>query len=197
MFDERKLIKDCLAKDQNAWDVFVERYSSLITSAIYKSLRRHSLPSRNHVEDIFHDVFLSLLENNSRKIRRFKWRCRLGTWLYTIASHITFDYLRNLKRQPEFISLDKVTKEGISLGDKMSNGKPLPDDILEREEENRIVEKIRKNLTHREQLYLRLSNDYGLPSVKIAAALNTTPNNVYQLKHVVMAKLKRMAKELS
>jgi len=148
VFDERKLIKDCLAKNENAWDSFVERYSSLITSAIYKSLRRHSLPSKNHVEDIFQNVFLSLFENNSRKIRRFKWGCRLGTWLYTIASHITFDYLRKQKKTPELISLNGITHDGVSLGDKVPNGKPLPDDILERVEENRIVEKIRKNLTH-------------------------------------------------
>ena len=196
MFDESTLIKGCIARDKKAWNLFVERFSEIIADAIHKSLRKSSFPSNEHFEDVFHTVFVALLDNDSRKIRQFKWRCKLSSWLYIVAANVTFDYLRKFQNRPELVSLDNARENGISLGEEVSSAEPSAIDILEIEEEKRIIGIIRKRLTNREQLYLKLSNDYELPARKIAAILNITANNVYQLKSVIMTKMKKMAKKI-
>ncbi len=72
MSGDTKLIIACLAKDKQAWDIFVDKYSRLICHAIVITLKKHSTAPENQVvDDLFHTVFLSLIEKiikNSVKI---------------------------------------------------------------------------------------------------------------------------------
>jgi DNA-directed RNA polymerase specialized sigma24 family protein len=51
-------------------------------------------------EDIYSSVFLSLIENNFKKLRQFRNKnaCSLTTWLTIITSRMTIDYMRKDKR---------------------------------------------------------------------------------------------------
>lgn len=90
---EVKLLERCIKQDKNAWDVFVEKYSRIISHSIVHTLRIYSFPIENQiVEDLFNTVFLSLLEDNCRKLRQFKWKCKLSSWLHLIAVRATIDF---------------------------------------------------------------------------------------------------------
>ena len=179
--DERKLLDRCLAQDKEAWDTFVETYNRLISHAIAQTLKKYSVSPETHVvDDLFHTVFLSLVENNCKKLRQFQWKCKLSSWLHIIAVRVTIDYLR---KQSEHLSLNGETDEKIPLKERIANGNPLPDELLESKEKERIFEQIKSTLTSRERLFVELYYCRELSPNEIARILNTTTNNVYQLKN--------------
>lgn len=192
--DERKLLEGCLAQDKQAWDTFVEKYNRLISHAIVITLKKYSFTTEDHlVGDLFHTVFLSLIENNCKKLRQFRWKCKLSSWLHIIAVRVTIDYLR---KQSDHLSLNGETDEEIPLKERITNGNPLADELIELKEEERIFEQIKKTLTSRERLFVELYYCRELSAAETARILNTTANNVYQLKSRVREKMKEAAGKL-
>lgn len=192
--DEKDLLKRCLTRDKKAWDIFVESYHPLISHAILQTLEKYSVSSVNQeIPDLFHTVFLSIIENNYKKLRQFQWKCSLSSWLHIIAVRVTVDYLR---KQSEHPSLNGETTAEKSLKDGIANGNPLPDHVIELKEEKRLFQQIKKRLSSKERLFVELCYSRELPSAKIATILKTTENNVYQLKNRVREKMKKIAGEL-
>ena len=188
--DDITLVERCIKQDKKAWDAFVKKYNRLISHSIAQTLKRYYFPFENQiVEDLFHSVFLSLIENDCKKLRQFRWRCSLSSWLHVIAARITIDYLR---KQSPGLSLNGETDDEIPLKDKLTNGNPLPDEMLEHKEEKVIFEQIKKSLTKRELVFLELYYSRELSPIEISKILNTTENNVYQLKSLVRKKMKNV-----
>jgi len=192
--DENDLLKRCLAKDKKAWDIFVERYHPLISHAILQTLEKYSVsPVNQIIPDLFHTVFLSIIEDNNKKLNQFRWKCSLSSWLHIIAVRVTVDYLR---KQSEHPSLNGETAAETSLKEEIANGNPLPDRVIELKEEKRLFQQIKKGLSSKERLFVELCYSRELPSAKIAKILKTTENNVYQLKSRIREKMKKIAGEL-
>jgi len=192
--DEKGLLKRCLAQDKKGWDIFVEQYAPLISHAIIQTLQKYLFVQTSQVvSDLFNTVFLSIMENNCKKLRQFQWKCSLSSWLHLIAVSVTVDYLR---KQPEHISLNRKTGSDGELQDEIPDGSPLPDRVLELEEEERLFLQIKKELTSKERFFVELCYTRELPPTKIARILNITENNVYQLKNRVREKMKKIAGRL-
>ncbi len=60
------------------------------------------------------------------------------------------------------------------------------------EEEKSIFERIKNDLTSTERLFVELCYCRELSSSEIAKTMNTSTNNVYQLKNRVREKLKKL-----
>jgi len=192
--DENTLLEKCLAQDKKAWDVFVERYNRLVYKAIVQTLRKYSVASENQiVEDLFQTVFLSLIEYNYRKLRQFQGKCKLSGWLHIIAVRITIDFLR---KKSIHLSLNGETEQEKSIKERITNGNPLSDELIDQEEEKMIFNKVKNELNAREQLFVELYYSRELSSAKVAKIMNITPNNVYQLKSRVREKMKEIVKNL-
>jgi len=192
--EEKKLLEGCLSRDKKAWDAFVERYKHLISNAILQTLKKYFFdPANQVVPDLFHTVFLSIIEDNYKKLRQFQWKCSLSTWLHLIAVRVTIDYLR---KQSEHLSLNGETTAETSLKEGIADGNPLPDRVIELKDEKRVFQQIKKELTSKERLFVELCFSRELSTTRIAAILNTTQNNVYQIKSRVREKMKKIACEL-
>jgi RNA polymerase sigma-70 factor (ECF subfamily) len=192
--DEKKLLKKCLARDKKAWDTFVERYNHLISHAIVQTLNKYSFAPRDQeVPDLFNTVFLSIIEDDYKKLKQFQWKCKLSSWLYIIAVRATIDFLR---KEPGDLSLNGATPEEKSLREHTTNGNPLPDDIIELNEEKEIIEQTKKMLTSKERFFAELYYICELSPTEIARIMNTTENNVYQLNSRVREKMKKIAEKL-
>lgn len=191
--DERKLLEGCLSQDKESWDIFVETYKGLISYAIVQTLNRYSFaPENQTVDDLLHTVFLSLIEDNHRKFRQFQWKCKLSSWLHIVAVRVTIDYLR---KQSEHPSLNGETDEEKSIKESVANGNPLPDELIELKEEKETLEQIKRSLTSKEQFFGKLCYCYELSPREIARILNTTTNNIYQLKIRVRKKMEKMVEK--
>lgn len=186
--DDKKLLAGCVKGNKKAWDTFVERYSGLIFHAISRTLEKYPFASKDQaLDDLFQHVFLSLMESRCKKLRQFRWKCRLSTWLYTIAVRTT---------------IDTIKKEGKAPGrgdvfSTIADEFPLPDEIVEMKEQNVVFDKIKQGLRPREQLFLKLFYDRELSVSEIASILRITENNVYQLKSRVTLKMKKILDTVS
>jgi RNA polymerase sigma factor (sigma-70 family) len=188
--DEGKLVDGCIRQEKEAWDAFVERYHRLISHSIVQTLRRYCVPLEDQIiEDLFHTVFLSLMEDDFKKLRQFKWKCSLSSWLHLIGVRTTIDYLR---KESKDISLNGETEDEMPLKNRLMNGNPLPDELVEHEEEKAIFEKMKKTLTKREQFFMELYYSRELSPRQISKIMNTSENNVYQLKSLVRRKMEKV-----
>jgi len=191
--DDNSLLEKCLAQEKKAWDSFVDRYNRLIYKSIVQTLKKYSFTIENQiVDDLFQTVFLSLVEFNCKKLRQYKGKCKLSSWLHIIAVRITIDFLR---KQSIHCSLNGETKEEKSIKESIANGNPLPDELIDQEEEKMIFNKIISKLNTREQLFVELYYSRELPSAKVGRIMNITPNNVYQIKSRVREKMKTIVEK--
>lgn len=103
--NERELIELCLKKDKKAWGLFVQKYSGLVYWAIGKRLAASNFKrGESEVEDIFQEVFLSVLKgNNLTQIKDPKF---IPGWLAMVASHKTVDFMRREINRQEELTFD-------------------------------------------------------------------------------------------
>lgn len=103
--NETQLIAQCLNKDKNAWNVFVQRYAKLVYWAIHRRLILSGFHGEQaEIEDIFQEVFVVILEGG--KLRQLRNPQFLPGWLAMIASNKTSDYMRQQMRRGQEIILD-------------------------------------------------------------------------------------------
>ncbi|MBF0595222.1 MAG: sigma-70 family RNA polymerase sigma factor [Candidatus Omnitrophica bacterium] len=102
--DDAELTSRLFAGDKSAWKEFVALYSKPIYGAIEHTLIKYHVSVKKTHEtglqgDIFHDIFLTLIESNFAAIRGFEGRnnCRLKSFLRTHATSRTIDYLNKIK----------------------------------------------------------------------------------------------------
>jgi len=194
LFDEKALLKRCLEDDKRAWDTFVERYNRVIYGAIVQTLTKYSFSEKNQViEDLFQTVFLSLIEFNFKKLRQFQGKCKLSSWLHIISARIAIDFLRKKKEQ---FSLNGETDQEKSFKEGLTNGKPLPDDLLNQKDEQKLYEIIKNQLNARDRLFVELFYVKELSPAEVSKIMNITPNNVYQIKNRVRNTMAKIAKDL-
>ncbi|MDD5505293.1 MAG: sigma-70 family RNA polymerase sigma factor [Candidatus Omnitrophica bacterium] len=115
--DDLRFVQACVKGDKQSWDEFLSRYSRLIYNYIYSVLavKGRSLPTEQ-VEDIFQEIFYSLIKDNYKKLTSYQGRngCSLASWLRQVTINFTIDYLRKLK---PMLSIDIEVEEGYSLKD--------------------------------------------------------------------------------
>jgi len=126
--DDLRFVQACVKGDKQSWNEFLSRYSRLIYNYIYSVLavRGRNLPVEQ-VEDIFQEIFYSLIKDNYKKLSTYQARngCSLASWLRQVTINFTIDYLRKLK---PMVSIDSEIEPGFSLKDIL---KDLSGDALE------------------------------------------------------------------
>ena len=190
--DDRILINSCISGDKDAWGLFVDQFRVVVESAIIKTFQRYSFHDDDAIADLFQNIFISLIDNDFKKLRQFKGKSKLSSWLYAVSVNAAIDFLRVSKNH---LSLDHETEHGVNLQDTLANENPGPDTQLELNQEKQIFEEMKKELAPREKLFFDLYYVRELSVEKIASILNTNANNVYQLNSVVKNKMKKIAQK--
>jgi len=80
-----------LAGDRRAFDELVERYQRRLLNFVYRSIG-----DRERGEDLVQEVFIRV----HRHLHRFDQSKKFSTWIYTIASNLAKNELRNRSRNP-------------------------------------------------------------------------------------------------
>ena len=99
---DSELVVRCLAADQNAWRILVERYSRLV----YSIPRRYGLSSAD-VEDVFQTVFSRF----SRRLPLLRDPSRVPAWLIQTATRESW---RVRKKTARGVQIDPATIETAS-----------------------------------------------------------------------------------
>src|SRR5476651_1443802 len=147
--DDATVVTSFLGGEERAFQELVERYQTRLLNFIYRTIG-----DRERAEDLVQEVFVRVY----RHLGRFDRSKKFSTWIYTIASNLAKNELRNRSRNP------------LVLFTSMTNGwedeeRPLefedptsrPDDLFRKRHVRELVESSVSQLPthHREVFVLR------------------------------------------
>lgn len=168
----------------------MERFSGLVYFSICHLLRTRgtTLPA-DLIGEVHNAIFLSLLEDDCRRLRRFSGRCKLSHWIKVVSVNRTIDFLR--KQRPD-VPLDDPNSEGRAVLDRLTWDRPDPEEEAMRSERSRVLGRAVARLSPADQLLLRLIYIEGEPGEVVARALGTTVGAVYTRKNRLRKRLATM-----
>ena len=89
--DDTALVNAFLMGENRSFDVLVERYQARLLNFVYRIIG-----DRERAEDLVQEVFIRV----HRHLGRFDRSKKFSTWIYTIASNLGKNELRNRARNP-------------------------------------------------------------------------------------------------
>jgi RNA polymerase sigma-70 factor (ECF subfamily) len=192
---ENDLLKACINGDKYAWDLFVERYTNLVYHTIQKTLKICSTDFLyQDIEDLHNNIFLSLIEENYKKLRQYKGinKCSVSSWIMVIATNATINFIT---RRKQHFSLEDSRDDNKSLSDIL----PAPDksviDQIDESERYTLLEELLKELSVNDKLFLQYYYVDEISPEEIAGILNVTVSAIYSKKSRIIEKLREIAKK--
>ena len=88
---DAEVVATYLAGERRAFDELVERYQRRLLNFVYRTIG-----DRERGEDLVQEVFIRV----HRHLHRFDQTKKFSTWIYTIASNLAKNELRNRSRNP-------------------------------------------------------------------------------------------------
>jgi len=89
--DDSRVVAAHLAGDTQAFRILVDRYQHRLISFVQRTIG-----DRERAEDLVQEVFIRV----HRHLHRFDQTKKFSTWIYTIASNLAKNELRNRSRNP-------------------------------------------------------------------------------------------------
>lgn len=89
--DDGEVVSAFLAGEERAFPELVDRYQTRLLNFIYRTIG-----DRERAEDLVQEVFIRVY----RHLHRFDRSKKFSTWIYTIASNLAKNELRNRSRNP-------------------------------------------------------------------------------------------------
>jgi RNA polymerase sigma-70 factor (ECF subfamily) len=150
LLDDTDLVTTFLKSEERAFDVLVERYQTRLLNFIYRTVG-----DRERAEDLVQEVFVRVY----RHLARFDRSKKFSTWIYTIASNLAKNELRNRSRNPLvfFQSLTKGFTGEEERPVEFEDPRSRPDDLFHKRHLREVVDKSVSLLPahHREVFVLR------------------------------------------
>lgn len=150
LLDDSELVTAYLKGGERAFDVLVDRYQTRLLNFIYRTVG-----DRERAEDLVQEVFVRVY----RHLGRFDRSKKFSTWIYTIASNLAKNELRNRSRNP-LVFFQALTR-GLT-GDEerpveFEDNRMRPDELFRKRHLRDVVESsvARLPVHHREVFVLR------------------------------------------
>ena len=145
--EDAELVRASLAGSERAFAELVERYQSRLLNFVARTIG-----DRERAEDVVQDVFIRVY----RHLHRYDSSKRFSTWIFTIASNLVKNELRNRSRDP-LVLFQTITKswqdeEGpLQFEDASSR----PDDLFRKRHLRALVEASAQRLSaHQRQVFI-------------------------------------------
>jgi RNA polymerase sigma-70 factor (ECF subfamily) len=145
--DDNALVTSYLGGATRAFDLLVERYQSRLLNFVYRTVG-----DRERAEDLVQEVFVRV----HRHLARFDRSKKFSTWIYTIASNLAKNELRNRARNP-LVYFQTMTSgwddEDRPLEFEDTNARP--DDAFDRKHLRELVDAaVRRLPTHHRTVFV-------------------------------------------
>jgi RNA polymerase sigma-70 factor, ECF subfamily len=182
--DDSAVVAQFLEGEKRAFNELVERYQSRLLNFVYRTTG-----DRERAEDLVQETFIRVY----RHIHRFDQSKKFSTWVYTIASNLAKNELRNRSRNP--LVLFQTIKKNWD-----SDERPLewedntyrPDDLFRKRHLKQLVDSVVEELPlhHRQVFVLRemegktyeeIAEITGCNLGTVKSRLNRARNNFAQL----------------
>jgi RNA polymerase sigma-70 factor (ECF subfamily) len=174
--DEQKTLKSALEGDINAFQSLFSSFQNQLKSYLYRLLA-----NRNDAEDLAHDTFIKAYE----KLPTFKGESSLKTWVFQIATNLSYNYLQRQKRWTPDVSelAKKLVLENSSLRNEIIKVHETAADKKYdmKEHIDTCFTCISKNLPIENQIALMLKDVYDFSVAEICLILDKTEGVVKYL----------------
>jgi RNA polymerase sigma-70 factor (ECF subfamily) len=148
--DNAALVTRYLAGETRAFDELVRRYHNRLLNFIYRMIG-----DRERAEDLVQEAFVRV----HRHLHRFDTTKKFSTWIYTIASNLAKNELRNRSRSPLvfYQSMRPKSAEEDTRPLQFEDSSARPDDMFANRHLRELVEQTVAKLSghHREVFVLR------------------------------------------
>lgn len=145
--DDAGLVSAYLAGRERAFDELVTRYQTRLLNFVYRTIG-----DRERGEDLVQEVFVRVY----RHLHRFDRSKKFSTWIYTIASNLAKNELRNRARNP--LVLFQAIKQNWQDDDRpiqFEDTASRPDDLFRKRHLRELVEDaVAKLPVHHRQVFV-------------------------------------------
>ena len=175
---DMELVDAMLDQHPVAWREFTRRYDRLVQRCILKVKRRFSsVVSHEDVREISAMLSLALLANDMHKLRSFDpdRGNRFSSWIGLLAINCAYDYLRQIKREPNKASLTEAHELASQL--------PDPFDAVAERERAAMAHEMLSDFTPRDRAFAALYFGAGMDPDEIAKRMGISVKTVYSKKH--------------
>ena len=147
--DDSAVVAQFLGGEERAFQELVDRYQTRLLNFVYRTIG-----DREKAEDLVQEVFIRVY----RHIGRFDRSKKFSTWIYTIASNLAKNELRNRSRNP--LVLFQTIRKNWQDDDRplqFEDTTARPDDLFRKRHLRELVEESVAKLPahHREVFVLR------------------------------------------
>lgn len=174
--DKQETLKNALSGDINAFQILFSDFQSQLKSYLYRLLA-----NRNDADDLTHDTFIKAFE----KLPSFKGASSLKTWVFQIATNLSYNYLQRQKRWTPDVSeqAKKLVLENSTLSNQIIKVHETSTEAKYdmKEHIDTCFTCISKNLPIENQIALMLKDVYDFSSVEICLILEKTEGIVKYL----------------
>jgi RNA polymerase sigma-70 factor, ECF subfamily len=157
-----QLVRRCLAGDSSAWEEIVRLHNRRVYNLCYRFTN-----SPEDAQDLTQDVFIRVY----RTLASYSVaKGAFTTWLTTLTRNLLVDHFRRSKQERITDSIDAGLREeedSLSLGDRLQDPGPTPDDRLASKETQKVVQQALRRLSPelREAVILRDLQDFDYKEI--------------------------------
>ncbi|MDE0087752.1 MAG: sigma-70 family RNA polymerase sigma factor [Candidatus Poribacteria bacterium] len=181
---DEELMLECSKGDMSAFELLVRRYQDALVNYIYYTINDY-----HRAEDLAQETFLRVFKNASR----YEPKASFKSWLYTIATNLSKNEIRNRARRNTYFLEDMVEEnEDVYHSEFMIDTRYQPDILYEKKERQQLIKKTLKQLPENQRLALTLVTYQELSYEEISDILNCSTGAVKSLIHRARQNMKKL-----
>lgn len=181
---DEDLMMKCRNGDMSAFELLVRRYQNPLINYIHRSIDDY-----HRAEDLSQETFLRVFKSASR----YEPTASFKSWLYTIATNLCRNEIRNRSRRNTYYLEDLVEEgEDIYHTEIMRDTRYLPDMLLEKKEQRQMIRKALAQLPENQRIALTLVTYQDLRYEEVAEILGCSVGAVKALIHRARQKMKKL-----
>ncbi len=185
---DEDLVIQCISGKEYAWEIFYERFFRLVISKVYRIKKTYTYNfTEEDIEECIQQVWVSFLEKDCDKLRRWGKGCKLSNWISVCTGNAVINFFNSIIRKhlPQ-----NELDENISSLPIHSTKTPL-DSVIE-EEKLKKIEEFFENLPNRERLFVTLYWEEGLSYIETSKIMGIAKENLYLIRHNIIKKIKEI-----
>jgi RNA polymerase sigma-70 factor (ECF subfamily) len=181
---DRTLLERCLGRKPRAWEDFVDRFMGLVIHVISHTAQARSVRlAPEDRDDLCAEVFLHLIKDDFRILRRFRGQSSLATYLTVVARRIVVKAM--LQRKATTALGDAALQQASQS---MAESLPDPEQrISDHEEIERLLEALDGPEADIVRMYHLESRSYQ----EISAAVGVSENSIGPILSRARTKMRR------
>ena len=174
----------CGKGDMSAFELLVRRYQTPLINYIHRSIDDYQ-----RAEDLSQETFLRVFKSANRYAPTASFK----SWLYTIATNLCRNEIRNRTRRNTYFLEDLVEDgEDVYHAAIMQDTRYLPDSLLEKKEQRQIIRKALAQLPENQRVALTLVTYQDLRYEEVAKILGCSVGAVKALIHRARQKMRKL-----